>query len=317
MSSILDFLFQGNPPKSVTTSAQSTTTVPDWMQEYIKADLAKGSSIAGQDYQSYTGPRVAGLTDNQNQAYSNISANQGNWQPALTQAMQGTTAASNPNLNQDTFNSYLSPYIGGVLNNIATLGGRNLSENLLPQINSTFTGSGQWGSSRNADFMGKALRDTNESVMMQQNSALQSAYDSAMGNYQTAQNRALSGAAQTGQLAQQQQQSGLQDAAALEAAGQSQQQQNQKNLDVGYQDFVDQRDYGKNNVNWLMSLLNGAPQQSSTTTSNTGPASTYGPSPLASIAGSLSLLNGLKLKRGGQVPSRAGALESARNRYAA
>lgn len=300
-SGILDFLFQGSPPPSVTSHATSTTTVPDWMQEYIKADLSKASGIAGADYQSYTGPRVAGLTANQNQAYSNIAQNQGNWQPALTQAMQGTTAASQPGLNQDAFNSYLSPYIGGVLNNISTLGARNLSENLIPQINQTFTGSGQWGSSRNANFMNNAVRDTGNNILQQQASALQSSYDSAMGNYQAGQNRSLQGAAQTGALAQQQQQMGLQDNAALEAAGQAQQAQTQKNLDQGYQDFTEQRDYGKNNANWIMSLLSGAPQQSSTSTTSTAPGSNFAPSGLAQIAGSLSLLNGLHLKRGGQV----------------
>lgn len=303
MSGFLDFLFQGSPPPSVTNKAVSTTSVPDWMQEYIKADLSKASSIAGTPYQNYTGPRVADLTANQNQAYSQIAQNQGNWQPALTQAMQGTQAASNPALNQNDFNSYMSPYIGGVVNNIAQLGARNLSENLLPQINSTFTGSGQWGSSRNAQFMGNAVRDTNQTVLQQQNSALQSAFDSAMGNYQTGQNRALQGAAQTGQLAQQQQQMGLQDSAALEAAGQAQQGQNQKNLDLGYQDFLEQRDYDKNNTNWIMGLLSGAPQQSTTTTNSNGPASTYQPSGLATIAGGLSLLNGLKFKKGGQIPA--------------
>lgn len=302
-SGILDFLFQGSPPPSVTSSAQSTTTVPDWMQEYIKADLSKASGIAGQDYQPYTGPTVAPLTDAQNQAYSNISNNQGNWQPALNQAMSGTAAASNPTLDQGVFNSYLSPYTNGILNNIAQMGQQNLTENLLPSVNSSFTGSGQWGSSRHADFTNNAVRDENQTVLQQQNAALQQSYDSAMSNYQTAQGRALTGAGQEGQLASQQQAQGLQDAAALEASGQAQQAQTQKNLDQAKQDFTDQRDYGKNNTNWIMSLLSGAPQQSSTSTTSTGPGSSFSPSPLATIAGSLSLLNGLKLKRGGQVPA--------------
>lgn len=313
-SGILDFLFQGSPPPSVTSSATSTTSVPDWMQEYIKADLGKANSIASSPYQSYTGPRVAGLTADQNTAYSNIASNQGNWQPALTQAQNQTTAASNPALNQSDFNSYLSPYIGGVLNNISTLGARNLSENLLPQVNSSFTGSGQWGSSRNAQFTGNAVRDTQDSILQQQASALQQSYTDAMSNYQQGQNRSLQGAAQTGALAQQQQQQGLQDAAALEASGQAQQAQTQKNYDQGYQDFTDQRDYDKNNTNWIMSLLQGTPQQSSTTSTSTGPGSTFQPSGLATIAGGLSLLNGLKFKKGGQIPalSRAPALSYSR-----
>jgi len=302
MSGFLDFLFQGSPPPSVTQNATSTTTVPDWMQEYIKADLNQGNAAVSQPYQAYTGQRVAPLTTAQNQAYSNIASQQGNWQPALTQAQQQTTAASNPGLDTNAFNSYLSPYLGGVVNSIANLGQQNLTQNLLPAVNSTFTGAGQWGSSRHSDFTNQAVNNENQSVLNQQAQALQQGYDSAMSNYQTGQNRSLSGAAQTGALAQQQQQQQLQDAAALEASGQSQQNQTQQNEDVAYQDFLNQQNYQKNNASYLMSLISGAPQQTSTSTTSTGPGTSFSPSPLATIAGSLSLLNGLiGKKRGGQI----------------
>lgn len=299
MPGFLDFLWNGKPPPSVTSNVNASTNVPDWFQEYQKGILAKGTAIAGEPFQTFPGPRLADFTGDQTQAWNQVRANQGSWQPGLTQANQYTTSAGNPMLDQNTFNSYMSPYIGGVVNRIAELGGRNLTENLLPGVNDTFTGAGQFGSRRHGEFTNRAVRDANESILGQQSLALQQAHDAAMGNYQTAQGRQLAAGEQLGALAQAQSQLGTQDAAALEAIGQTQQAQNQAGLDLAYQDFREQRDYPRTQVEWLNNILKGQtlPTQSSTTT--TGPGSNFQPSGLSQLAGIYSLLKGFK--HGGRV----------------
>lgn len=316
-SGFLDFLWQGKPPPSVTKNVNSSTNLPDWFQEYTKGNLAKANAVAAEPYQTYTGPRLAGFTPQQTQAYANVSANQGNWQPAQTSALNMTTAASSPALDQGVFNSYLSPYTEGVLNRIAQLGQRNLTENLLPQVNDTFTGAGQFGSSLWGDQTARALRDANESILGQQSLALQQSYDSAMGNYQTAQNRALQGGQQMGALAQQQQQLSTQDAAALEAAGQAQQKQNQAGLDLAYQDFQEQRDYPRNQVDWINNLLHGTPTGQSTSSTSTGPGDNFQPSGLSQLAGIYSLLKGLKRggRAGGALSAKAAVHRHERNMH--
>lgn len=298
MSGFLDFLWNGAPPPNVTSKTTSIQGIPDYLQEYTKGLLAKGNAIAAEPYQTYTGPRLAGFTSNQNQAFANVAANQGNWQPDLNAAKGYTNSAAGP-FDNNEFQTYLSPYLSGVTDSIARLGQRNMSENLLPQVNDTFTGAGQFGSSGWHDNTARVLRDTNESILNQQAMALQQGYDSAMGNYQTAKSRQLQAGNQMGALAQQQQGMGLTDAAALEAAGTTQQNQNQKNLDLAYGDFQEQRDYPKTQAEWMSNLIRGQPYSTTISSTSTGPGSNFQPSGLSQIAGIYSLLKGMR--KGGAV----------------
>lgn len=59
---------------------------------------------------------------------------------------------------------FMNPYTQDAANMVTTMANRNLMENVIPQINSTFTGNGQFGSSRNADFMGRAIRDNQQAI---------------------------------------------------------------------------------------------------------------------------------------------------------
>jgi len=71
---------------------------------------------------------------------------------------------------------YMNPYNEQVTNRIAQLGARNLSENILPQISSDFIKAGGYGSTRQRDLIGRAARDTQESILGQQSQALQAGY---------------------------------------------------------------------------------------------------------------------------------------------
>jgi len=75
--------------------------------------------------------------------------------------------------------SYMSPYTSGVVDEIGRLGSRNLVENVIPNINNTFIGSGQFGSDRNAKTIGNAIRDASRDIAGQQSAALQQGYGQA------------------------------------------------------------------------------------------------------------------------------------------
>jgi hypothetical protein len=127
--------------------------------------------------------------------------------PLLNQgANVDAAAAANPLVTKGTdswtnnVSAYMSPYTQQVTNRIADLGARNLSENLLPAVNKTFIGSGQFGSSRNSDFTNRAVRDTQEAVLGQQSQALESGYKTAADIYGQDASRALQGGLGLGQL---------------------------------------------------------------------------------------------------------------------
>lgn len=76
---------------------------------------------------------------------------------------------------------YMSPYTQSVVNEIARLGTRNLNENILPSINSSFIGSGGFGSTRNADLIGRGIRDTQTNISGLQSQALEQGYGTSAG----------------------------------------------------------------------------------------------------------------------------------------
>jgi hypothetical protein len=100
----------------------------------------------------------------------------------------------------DNSAAYMSPYTQQVTDRIAQLGQRNLSENLLPAVNKTFIGGGQFGSRRNSDFTNRAVRDANESILGQQAQALESGYKTAADIYGQDASRQLQGGLGLGQL---------------------------------------------------------------------------------------------------------------------
>lgn len=97
----------------------------------------------------------------------------------------------------DVINSYMSPYMSDVTDQIATLGNRNLTENLLPNISDQFVKAGQFGGSREGTFANRALRDTQEAISNAQGTALQQGYGAA----QTAANNDLTRIAGIGSTA--------------------------------------------------------------------------------------------------------------------
>jgi len=469
---ILDFLFQGSPPSSVTTYGETTQDLPTWYSDYTQGLISRANAIAAEPYQAYTNPRIAQLDPAQQYAYQKTAGLEASYQPymqsALQSAQQGasgsaldaaapffaqglaynpssaaaplfgeaagtlrqqigdTSALAQPYLQQanaltsqgvqgtaglaqpyfqqagQTFGGalagaqqagqtglggiqdYMNPYTDQVVNRIGELGARNLREQFLPQIQDRAIQSGQFGGSRQGEAIGRALRDTQESTLAQQSQALQAGYGQAgqllqadrarqlqaagqqaqIGGQQAAlgqttaglsgadYQRMLAGAQQqaalgqaaaglegadlaryaqagsqlgalgqmTGQLAgqtgtqnlqagqqigalagqdytrqlqaaqqfgalgQQQQQLGLQNIGALEAAGATQQQQAQRSLDQAYADFLSQREYDRNNTAFLNAAIRGLEIPTSTSTSSTGPASVYQPSPLSQLA---------------------------------
>jgi hypothetical protein len=333
---VLDFLFQGSPPPSTTTYGTSTTGIPQFMSDYTQGLLSKANAVADQPYQAYGGPRLADFTQPQQQAFAGTQAMQGQYQPNINNALNLTTEAGQVNplgtaqsyLNTaaqsapSVVGSYMNPYNDAVVNRIGQLAGRNLQENLMPAINSNFIRAGQFGSAPMQTAVGNALRDTQESALAAQANALNTGYGQAMtaaqtdlarqaGLGQTAGNLATQGAQtqlaaanQMGNTANLGQTMGLRDLSALEATGQTQQTENQKNLDLAYQDFLTQRQYPAQQLSMMNSLIRGLPYGTDTSTSGTGPAQTYQASPLSQIAGAASLGKAFGLKEGGKVEEK-------------
>jgi len=330
---VLDFLFQGKPPPSTTTYGKTVSNIPQFMTDYTLGLLSKANAVAAEPYQAYGGPRLAQFSPEQQQAFQQTAASQGQFMPAVQSGLnltQQSGAANIPGAAQPYMSAasmyapqmvgaYMNPYQDAVVNRIGQLAGRNLSENLMPAINANFIRAGQFGSRGQQEAIGRTLRDVQESALAKQAEALASGYGAATtaaqadlmrqsqlaqlaGNQAEAQARTqLAAGQQMGNLGQLGQAMTLKDIAALEAAGQTQQQQGQKNLDIAYQDFLEQRGYPQKQLEMMNALIRGLPYSTSGQTSSTGPASIYQPSPFAQLAGAFSLGKAFGLKEGGPV----------------
>ena len=161
---------------------------------------------------------VAGFNSDQTGAFDAVRANQGNWQPYFQQGQdlnsqiaptaakfvdyaqgavggpaqttadavqpwaQGAQDAVSGNAQSwadpGTVQKYMSPYTSQVVDNIARLGQRNWENSIMPGVNSSMIGSGQFGSTRNADILGRAGVQAANDITGQQSTALQAGYNS-------------------------------------------------------------------------------------------------------------------------------------------
>lgn len=286
--SITDFLFQGQTPPVVDSTTNTQGSLPLWYSQYLQALTNKSSAIAGEEYTPYTGPRNVGPTASHQQAWTGLAGNINNWQGAQNGAVGMATAGGAP-FSQSGLSQFMSPYTEGVTNEIARQGMRLFNEQLLPGVNDQFTMSGQFGSKRHMDFTGRAMRDTVESITGQQAMANQNAIQSAMQNYGNFQGLQLQGAGALGQLANQQQQGDIRTAGALASIGQDQNQFDQQSYNTAYNDFLEQRNWPKDQAQFMSQILRGMNPPTSTSTTGSAPYNGYmSPSPLAQLAGLLS-----------------------------
>lgn len=298
---LTDFLTNGQVPAgSGLTAMTNQTVLPDWYTNYAQQILANQNAVSSQPYTTYQGPRVAGFTPQQQQGFGMTGTAATAYQPGLAAATgvtqgavnaPGALEAAQPMLNAAGQSSvanigqYMNPYNEQVINRIGQLGARNLSENLMPEIEGRYIAAGQLGFGGREGAQGtpsgmmtdtaRALRDTQEATLAAQSQALQSGYSEAAGlagtdlgrqatlagitgnlaSTQTGQQ--LEGGAQLADLAGMAQQYGLTGANAVTGVGAQQQALNQQNLNVGYEDFLRQQGYPQQQINAMLGTMQG------------------------------------------------------------
>ena len=297
-------LFAGEPLQAPSYAA-TTTDVPKWLQDYTVDLFSQQRAVAGTPYQSYALPRIAETTAPTTAAQNLITSSSGAYQPTVQNAISGTQGLAGAT-SVGNINAYMNPYTQNVTDQIAKLGARNLSENLLPQVSDQFIRAGQFGSSGMGTFGNRALRDTQEAILANQATALNTGYNQALGASAADLTRQQGALSQTGDLAKLQQGLITADAAALESVGATQQAQQQKGLDVAYQDFLRQQGYPQEQINNMSATLRGLPASATPTTgTSTGSTTQFTPSPLSQVAGAFATYKGLTSAKGGLIDGYA------------
>jgi len=341
MPSTTNFLFEGTIPQSVTTYGQTVEGIPKWMSDYTQGLLARANAAAAEPYIPYGGPRIAGFTDDQQDAFGLAQENVGSWQPYMGAAASGyqggleaagnIQSAADPYLTQaegsfsdpGVAGQYMNPYMEQVMARQAEESGRHLRDTYIPELQGMFTSAGTYGSRGGRgsmqDIGTRGFRDIAEGLQGQQLATLGGAYENARTGYEAERGRyselgrmrgalaeaeaqgLYAGAEGMGRLGSESQRMGYTDAAALEGIGRQQQDLNQRSLDTAYNDFIEQRDLPFDRLGFMNQMIRGLPYTRVTDRTDTGPAESYGPSPLSQIVGAYGTYRGLTEAEGGYI----------------
>lgn len=270
-SSGTDF-FQGAPLPSVTTTVQRQTTAPQFYTDYLQdiANLGQAATKQG---------GIAGFSPLQMQALQmapNIafSGTQTLGQGAQLAGAAGTTPTT------ALIGQYMNPYTSSVVNEMGRLTQRNVQENVLPSLGAGAAATGGFGSRRQQQITGQALRDIQADLLGRQMGALQTGYTQAGQMAQTDLSRMLQSGQALGTLGTEQQQSGLKGLEALFNLGGQEQALGQKQLD-----------YPMQQASNFAKLLQGYQIPTGEMQQTTGPnKDAYGLSPASQIIGLLTTL---------------------------
>lgn len=276
----------------ITNTTSSSTQYPLWLQSAIEATGSAAGALASQPYQQFPGPQVASPSPQTQQAWQLAGSNIGNWQPNVSQASNLVQGATQP-ISAGDISTFLNPYQSYITNQLDT----NLNQNILPSVQDKFVSAGQSRSPQEAQVTSNAVRDTQNEI----GQSLGSAYNGAVGDLLQSRGQQLQGGATLGTLGGLQSQLGLSDVGALAAAGSSQDQNSQANINAAINNFNAQQQWPYQNLSFLSDTLRGLPTQATSPTTTTVAQNGQSPSPLATFAGTLLGGQSLGLARGGRV----------------
>lgn len=335
---LLDFLTEGAPIPATSGVIDKNTvnTLPDWYTNYAMDLLGRQQGVLNTPYATSPAPRVAGFTGDQQSAFGATRTAATAGQPTLNNAVTATSnftsggglTAAQPYINKAANTSvsgldqYMNPYTQNVVDRLGDVAGRTLREKLLPAVNDSFISAGQPGSTRNAEILGRTLRDVSESTTAAQKGALQEGYGQAMTASAADLTRqgtlaelvgalsakdsatGLTAAGQLGTLAEQQQKMALTGAGALSTIGGQQQALNQQNLDVAQQDFLRQQGWPQEQIDKALAAIASTKAAVPTATKESGvtPMSNQGytPSGLSQIGSAATGIGALVAALNGQ-----------------
>lgn len=279
--------------------------VPRWLRELYDAFIPKIKASMDEPYTNYREDRLADFNVTQRRALE-MAKEIGKYAPYYRAANTGIGKAEKTFPSQ--YEQYLNPYIKSVIDNIEHDGNRNFRENILPEVQSQFIGLGQHGSGRHQDLVARMARDAQEAILRKQLEAYSGAYEHSGRMFNADQERQLHAAQTQADLGSKVQASHLNDIATISSAGDQQQQQAQQDLDLAYQEFLNQRNYTGDKLVQIASTLHGIPYQGQAVGSSQIPpvgqprVNTLGQ--LGSLAGNLMgfrAAQGISRKRGGAI----------------
>ena len=244
------------PPPPPTTMTQQTSNIPEYFQPYLERLFDRAEGVTTEPFQRYEGQRLALPTEQQQQAYQGVEEMVGGYKPYIATADLLTAQAAQQSTDPTAIASRMSPYQQAVVD-IQKREALRDANKLQQQIGASAVGAGAFGGSRQALAEAELGRQTGQRLADIQAVGSQQAFQQAMNQLSADRAASLAAGQQFAGLGAQQQQLGLAGLGALETVGGTQQAQQQKALDIGYEDFARETTYPQQQLQEMSSVLRG------------------------------------------------------------
>tara|TARA_E500000305_G_scaffold34749_1_gene26385 strand:- start:5356 stop:7482 length:2127 start_codon:yes stop_codon:yes gene_type:complete len=290
---------------------QQTSNIPEYFQPYLERLFDRAEGVTTEPFQRYEGQRLATTSPQQQAAYQGVEEMVGGYKPYIATADLLTAQAAQQSTDPTAITARMSPYQQSVID-IQKREALRDANKLQQQIGASAVGAGAFGGSRQALAETELGRQTGQRLADIQAVGSQQAYQQAMNQLSADRAASLAAGQQFAGLGAQQQQLGLAGLGALETVGGTQQAQQQRALDIGYEDFARETTYPQQQVQEMSSVLRGfnLPVSTYTTSQAQQAPPTFGQQAAGLGLGALGIYGAGKgvglFAEGGDVPDNPG-----------
>jgi hypothetical protein len=254
----------GSALLSKPSSSSSSTKDPTYLSNAKQDLVSRGETLSNREYTPYTGNRVQGLSDNEQQA-SELAKQTGQQTKDLTDKATSQLDASTEAYSGDALKKYMNPYTDSVLKGNLRTQNEQYDREKTALTNSK---AGAWGGDRSAFAASELEKNQMNATADISNKTYKDAFDEANKNFFTDKARQQTAATAYERTAGDITQMNQSEVQALMATGGTERLLKQAGLDQQYSTFLEKRDWDVNNLDTLIKSIQGA--SGNTTTTKTG-----------------------------------------------
>jgi len=286
----------GGTTTQTVTKEEFPPEIRPYITDILERAQAQEEARQATGYPVYPGPRIAAFTPEEKAAQAGITSLVGASQPSFDIA-RGLTAASALEDTAPAIQARMSPFMQNVVD-IQKREAERGAEARRQQLAAQGVAAGGFGGSREALMQSELERNLQQQLGDIQATGSQAAFQQAQQGLANLRQRQMAAGQQMAGLGTAQQASAMKELGALSGVGEQQRQQQQKALDLGFQQFREEQTYPEASLQQYQSIIRGFPI--SPTTTQTQQAILPQPSLSQQLIGGAGALAGLGIA--GQIP---------------
>ena len=286
----------GGTTTQTVTKEEFPPEIRPYITDILERAQAQEEARQATGYPVYPGPRIAAFTPEERAAQAGITSLVGASQPSFDIA-RGLTAASALEDTAPAIQARMSPYMQNVVD-IQKREAERGAESRRQQLAAQGVAAGGYGGTREAFMQSELERNLQQQLGDIQATGSQAAFQQAQQGLANLRQRQMGAGQQMAGLGTAQQASAMKELGALSGVGEQQRQQQQKALDLGFQQFREEQTYPEASLQQYQSIIRGFPI--SPTTTQTQQAILPQPSLSQQLIGGAGALAGLGIA--GQIP---------------